>query len=308
MEVKVSVIIPNYNHARYLRQRIDSVLNQTYQNLEVILLDDASTDGSQAMLEAYRQHPRVTHVELNTVNTGSPFSQWQKGVDLAQGEWIWIAETDDYADETFLEKMLSAVAGRPDVGLIYCDSHIVQDNVVQTRTFISIKNEEYQTTRWSGNYMNSGSDEIGSYLLRGGTINNTSAVLFNSRILREADPFDVPFRYIGDKYVFIKVLARSSIAYIAESLNYYRDPFNSKHNDKTIFFFSEHFRIFDWVYRNLSIPREKFLEAFDRNTRSSVYRNWNRTKIRIYRDLLFTNPALLARSFFRNLLAPFRGQ
>ena len=305
MEVKVSVVVPNYNHALYLRQRIDSILNQTFQDLEVILLDDASTDGSQAMIEAYRQHPRVTHVQMNTVNTGSPFKQWQKGIDLARGEWIWIAETDDYADETLLEKMLSAVNGRPDIGLVYCDSHVVQDNQVQPQTFISIKNKEYHTTRWSGNYVNSGSDEIENYLLGGGTINNTSAVLFNSKMLREADPFDMPFRYIGDKYVFVKVLARSRVAYIAESLNYYRNPFNSKHHDKTIFFFDEHFRIFDWVYRNLSISHKKFLEAFDKNTRSSVYRNWNRTKVGIYRDLFFINPTLFARCFFRNLVAPF---
>ena len=56
---KVSVIIPNYNHAKYLKQRIDSVLNQTYQDFDVIILDDSSTDESKTIIEQYRDHPKV---------------------------------------------------------------------------------------------------------------------------------------------------------------------------------------------------------------------------------------------------------
>ena len=54
----VSVIIPNYNYARFLKQRIDSVLNQTHRNLEVIILDDCSTDQSKEVIEAYRKEKR----------------------------------------------------------------------------------------------------------------------------------------------------------------------------------------------------------------------------------------------------------
>ena len=93
----VSVIVPNYNHARYLRQRIESVLGQTYQDFEVILLDDCSTDESRSVLGEYAKDPRV-RIEFNEKNSGSTFKQWNKGVRLARGEYIWIAESDDYAD------------------------------------------------------------------------------------------------------------------------------------------------------------------------------------------------------------------
>ena len=59
---KVSVIIPNFNHAKYLKERIESVLYQTYQDFEVILMDDCSTDDSRKVLDQYRSHPKVTQL------------------------------------------------------------------------------------------------------------------------------------------------------------------------------------------------------------------------------------------------------
>ena len=98
MKPSVSVIIPNYNHARYLRERIDSVLNQRFQDYEIILLDDNSTDESPTIIQSYASAPHVTHIEINEQNSGSPFAQWDKGISLAAGEFIWIAESDDVAD------------------------------------------------------------------------------------------------------------------------------------------------------------------------------------------------------------------
>src|ERR1700756_5018477 len=97
----VSVIVPNYNHARFLPKRIDSILRQSFQDFELILLDDCSTDDSRSILSQHASDPRV-RIEFNQVNSGSPFKQWNRGVGLARGQYIWIAESDDYADERFL--------------------------------------------------------------------------------------------------------------------------------------------------------------------------------------------------------------
>ncbi len=87
----ISVIVPNYNHAPYLQQRIESILGQTYTDLELILLDDCSTDDSREVMEQYRQHPKVSHIIYNEKNGGIPFRQWDKGIELARGEWVWVA-------------------------------------------------------------------------------------------------------------------------------------------------------------------------------------------------------------------------
>ena len=111
---KVSVIIPNYNHAPYLEQRIESVLNQTYKDFEVILLDDCSTDNSIKVLRRYEKHPKVQDVYINKENSGSTFRQWEKGIGMAKGEYIWIAESDDWAHPEFLREMIQGVSGNED--------------------------------------------------------------------------------------------------------------------------------------------------------------------------------------------------
>lgn len=116
----VSVIIPNYNHARYLDQRIQTVLGQTYQNFEVIILDDCSTDNSLEVIEKYRSDPRIVDVIVNEKNSGNTFLQWNKGIYLAKGELIWIAESDDYCKLNMLEELVSAFILKPNTILSYC--------------------------------------------------------------------------------------------------------------------------------------------------------------------------------------------
>ena len=82
----VSVVVPNFNYARYLPQRIESVLNQTFTDFEVILLDDASTDNSVEVMRRYAETDnRISRIEVNATNSGSPFLQWERGVRLARG-------------------------------------------------------------------------------------------------------------------------------------------------------------------------------------------------------------------------------
>ena len=102
--LKVSIIVPNYNHAEYLEERLNSIYSQTYTNYEVILLDDCSTDASRDILLRYQKmFPEKTRIIFNDVNSGRPFWQWLKGIEAAKGDLIWIAESDDYCDADFLE-------------------------------------------------------------------------------------------------------------------------------------------------------------------------------------------------------------
>ena len=95
---RVSVIVPSYNHARFLRQRIESILGQSFRDFELILLDDCSTDDSVSILREYESHARLSALVVNAQNSGSPMAQWKRGLDLAAGELIWIAESDDWAE------------------------------------------------------------------------------------------------------------------------------------------------------------------------------------------------------------------
>lgn len=68
--MKVSVIIPNYRHALYLKERIDSVLEQTYRDFEVIILDDCSPDDSREIIETYRTREKIAHIVYNDATAG----------------------------------------------------------------------------------------------------------------------------------------------------------------------------------------------------------------------------------------------
>ena len=138
----ISVIIPNYNHASFLRQRIESILNQTRQEFELIILDDASTDNSRDIIEMYRHDPRVSHIIYNEKNGGSPFKQWNKGIELAKGKWIWIAESDDYAEPEYLEKLLEQSTLHADAGFLYCLHNWVDEKgekLFETKTSGSVE-------------------------------------------------------------------------------------------------------------------------------------------------------------------------
>src|ERR1700757_580323 len=124
---KVSVIVPNYNHARFLRQRLDSIVGQTFQDFELILLDDCSSDDSQSILSNYADDSRV-RIEFNVVNSGSTFKQWNKGVRLARGKYVWIAESDDYADERLLQRLVDALETNEKVTYVYCRSWRVMED------------------------------------------------------------------------------------------------------------------------------------------------------------------------------------
>lgn len=123
--IKISVIIPNYNHSQYLKQRIDSVLNQTYRDFEVIILDDNSKDNSREIIQHYHGHPKISHIIYNEVNSGSTFKQWEKGIELANGEYIWIAESDDYCDSNFLKIMYQRFKDDDKLGIVFCHSIII---------------------------------------------------------------------------------------------------------------------------------------------------------------------------------------
>ncbi len=96
----VSVIVPNYNHGRYLTERLESIFNQTFRDFEVILLDDASTDNSLEVIERYRGHAGVRIVP-GAENSGSTFKQWLKGIDLARA--------DDHLDRRIRRRVYARV-------------------------------------------------------------------------------------------------------------------------------------------------------------------------------------------------------
>jgi glycosyltransferase involved in cell wall biosynthesis len=214
----VSVIVPNYNHAPFLRQRIESILRQTYQDFELILLDDCSTDDSRAVLSQCASDPRV-RLEFNEVNSGSTFKQWNKGARLARGKYIWMAESDDYADEKFLECLVAALERDEKIAFAYCRSWRVMENG-RTNGFI----DPFYTLDplWNSDFCVDGREHCRKFSVRSPVICNASAALFQKSAYEMAGGADESLRLCGDWKMWAAMALVGKVAYVNQPLNYFR--------------------------------------------------------------------------------------
>lgn len=216
---RVSVIVPNYNYARYLEERIESILNQTYQDFELILLDDCSTDDSCSILERYASHPKVSHYIPNTQNSGSPFVQWEKGLSLARGEYVWIAEADDSCTPELLEALTSLLEDNQDVVIAYCGS--VQINEEGTALA-----EDYD--RWQENhqaYAYKGKNFIYQELVRENKVYNASMTIFKREAwlqLQEQEKEYLGMCSCGDWFFWLKLAELGDVIELRSKLNRFR--------------------------------------------------------------------------------------
>ena len=236
----VSVIVPNYNHARFLPQRLETVLRQSYSDMEVIVLDDASTDTSRDIIMRYADDPRV-RVAFRDVNSGNPCSQWNAGVRLATGEFVWIAESDDYADLNLLQTLVQILRQQPETGLVYCESTVVDD-----------ENQEVVVQN---------------------LIPNASAVVFRRELYNHIGGADETYTMAGDYELWSRMLLNTHLAFTPDRLNYFRAHQASVRNmyHTGIKYIEEDYSILDMIRSRVTVPTASLQLALDRRLNSWAY-------------------------------------
>jgi glycosyltransferase involved in cell wall biosynthesis len=266
---KVSVIVPNYNHAAYLRQRLQSILDQTFQDFDLTYLDDASTDSSNAVFaefvgEASLKEHCQQHVNsiYNETNSGSPFKQWNKGVRATQGEYIWIAESDDFADPQFLATMVPILDNHPHVGIAYCQSCQIDSNNVTISPSLSSWVEDLNPDRWLHDFVADGTIECQKYLVVKNTIPNASAVLIRRSVYEAIGGAEESLFLTGDWMTWIKILLRSDLAFCTQTLNNFRTHKTSVRsrsvlNGKQAY---EYLLICDFIEQHVTVPASVLTE------------------------------------------------
>lgn len=224
--ILVSVIIPNYNHALYLKQRIDSVLNQTFQDFEVIILDDCSTDDSREIIEQYRGNAKISQIIYNEQNSGGLFKQWIKGIENAKGNYIWIAESDDYASLTFLEETLKVIEQDDSLGMVFTNSDTVNSQGHFLQTTAETKSSCFTLLETFQNTIDK--NNASQFLMTEMIISNASSVLFRKTSLLLLD-FNELKKFIntGDRFVYLGIALKSKINYIPQPLNFMRSHENN---------------------------------------------------------------------------------
>jgi glycosyltransferase involved in cell wall biosynthesis len=253
---KVSIVLPNYNYARYLDERIQSLLNQTYKDFELIILDDASTDNSLEVIEKYTADPRVK-TQFYSENSGLPYKRWNDGADLAKGEYLLIAGADDSCNPKLLEKLVEKLDSYPSVGLVYAQSWGIDSQGNRTHLW-KTHTDKLDKDRWAQDFVDSGKNEF-KYLLNKNTIPNASALLMRRQIFIEAGKFDVELRLTADWMLWAKMLMTSDIAFVAEPLNYFRTHPNTVRSgsEKSGLNINESYQVQKYILSQLSSSLEK---------------------------------------------------
>lgn len=253
---KVSIIIPNYNHARYLKQRVDSILHQDFQDFEIIILDDCSLDDSRVLIHAYSNDEKIKKCIINSKNSGSTFKQWKKGIQSARGEYICIAESDDFCSSNFLSVLVRVLDESKDVGVAYCRSNVVDEdsNYLYDE---GIWFDVLDSQRWKNSFFNNGLEHIKSYLQDFNTIPNASAVIFRRNLFKLNEIPD-DFKYMGDWYFWILLLSKSNVYYHSTPMNYFRSTLQTTRSEqseqKTIKSLQEMFMIKRLIHSILANP------------------------------------------------------
>lgn len=209
MEPLVSVCIPAYNNAEYIRDTIDSILNQTYRNIELIVADDCSTDRTAEVVEAV-QDERVK-LYRNEKNLGMA-GNWNHCLELASGEYIKLICADDMIDKDAIEREARAMQEHPTANLVESDTRLVDMEGKKTGAF----------KRYHKSGLVDGRKAAKAALLMqnffGAPVNN----MIRRSALLKVGGFDERFTYILDFDLWVSIACTGDIYIIHEFLNSFR--------------------------------------------------------------------------------------
>ena len=217
---KVAVIVPNYQHAPYLSRRIETILSQNFKDFEVLILDDDSKDDSRYIIEHYRTRSKI-NIIYNSSNSGSVCAQWEKGIRMTDSEYVWIAESDDWADPMLLETLVRRLDDNLGLALAYAQSWIV-NSLSEVIGNAICWTRDLEKKRWDTDFIAGGRDELRKYMIRKNTIPNASAVVQRREFVEQCVPLRSDFKLCGDWHHWSRMLALGGVAFVAEPLNFWR--------------------------------------------------------------------------------------
>lgn len=266
--IKISVVVPNYNYSNYLYQRVYSILNQNYKIHELIILDDASKDNSLFYIKQIEQKISGfvnVKVVVNDINSGNAFSQWQKGINLATGDYVWVAEADDYAKKNFLNEVVSPLKKNNNIVISYADTGFIDSNGYITKNSLVDQIDILKTNHWNASYVNKGISEINCYSYLNCTIPNVSGTIIKKGNYDEIFESAKKFHQSGDWFTYLNILNLGDISFINKTLNYYRVHGNniSQTFDKKAHIL-EIQRIYKFVKEKYGIDDEQQIQMYNR--------------------------------------------
>ena len=206
-KTKVSVCIPNYNYGRFIRDAIQSVLDQTYKDFELIIVDNCSTDNSEEVIKSFSD-PRIRFYK-NEKNIGF-VKNLNKCLSLASGEYISILHSDDMYLPNMLEKEAKILDSNPNVGFVYSSVKIINKDGIVT--------EDYRP--FDKHYIINGEEEFKRLVL--GNYIRTPTVMVRQKCYTVLGGYNEENPFPSDWEMWLRIALNYDVAFISEPLAYYR--------------------------------------------------------------------------------------
>jgi glycosyltransferase involved in cell wall biosynthesis len=216
---RVSVILPNYNYARYLKERVRSILSQTAGDFEFIYLDDASKDESDLVMQGFGGDPRLK-MRLFNENSGKVYQRWNDGAAMATGDWLWFAGADDTAHPRFLETLLALADAHPSAGLLHCRMMTIDS----LGRLIGLKWNAIPelAAHMDKDYFAAGYEDA-VRMTEGCFVSSASAALLRRDVFERAGGFDTRLWQAADWALYMAMLQHCDAAFSVQPLVCYRE-------------------------------------------------------------------------------------
>lgn len=223
--IKVSVVIPNYNYEKFLFQRLYSILNQNYKLYEILILDDCSKDNSIELINdivsKLNKNINIRTI-INAKNSGTAFKQWKKGFENVSGDYVWIAEADDYCESNMLKTLIKPVINDDKIIISYADTAFIDtDGKIFMRT-IKPEIDIQKTGHWDSNFISDGIEEVKKYAFLNCTIANVSSCIIKNDNYSDLIEESCEYRQAGDWVFYTNLMKSGKVSFINKPLNYYR--------------------------------------------------------------------------------------
>ncbi|PSL48938.1 glycosyltransferase involved in cell wall biosynthesis [Chitinophaga niastensis] len=219
MNELVSVVFTSYNHVEYLEQALNSILEQTYSNLELIIVDDCSTDGSRDVLKKYTDHPKVS-LHLLEKNTGSYVKASNYGVKYAKGTYLLFAQCDDFAAPAQIEKLVNAITQHKGLGVAYSKSNLVDEKGAVFANDYDGREKSFRV-KCSQDSVITG-QEMTDFLFYSCVIPNLSAALIKRELYTGDAVLSEKYLVAADWSLWLEMAQKTDFYYLNEPLNNFR--------------------------------------------------------------------------------------
>lgn len=217
----ISIVFTSFNHREFLVQALESILNQTYRNFELIIVDDCSTDGSQEVIMGfYHRYPQQIKLHLLSQNTGSYVKASNYGASHASGQYILFAQCDDYSEPTQLEELSKRLFSNSNAGVSFSSSRLVNEKGISLGSDFDYRSYSFRKSCKSETLIRG--KKMFQFLTHSCVIPNLSAALINRDLFVSIGGFSENFIMAADWDLWFKLAARTDFYYIPEHLNNFR--------------------------------------------------------------------------------------